>query len=152
MRADEQGTGEKVGGRRRLRWAGIGLGVVSGTAALVLATWFLIASAQINTGDSLSIQPDATDSRGARMPSPPADPLKDFVSSILGDTEDVWREQFRLMKQTYKEPQLVLFTGQSRSACGAATSAIGPSYCPLDEKIFIDLSYFQNKRPVPRGG
>ena len=81
-----------------------------------------------NRVSSLSNPPQAVPARAAPAADPPGDRLKDFVASILGDTEDVWREQFRLMKQTYKEPRLVLFTAKIQSACGAATSAIGPSY------------------------
>src|SRR5262249_1891142 len=113
-----------------------------GTSVLGLATWLLVAGAQ-EQNNSLRNRPQAVPSQGARPANPPAEPLTDFVSAILGDTEDVWREQFRMMKQAYKEPHLVLFTGQIRSTCGIARSTVGPSYCPLDEKIYLDLSFFQ---------
>jgi uncharacterized protein len=142
MRADEPDPGEKVEDRRPLRTAGIVLGTASGIMILGLTTWFLVANAQ-KQGESLRNQPQAFRSDRAPAADPPADALKDFVSAILGDTEDVWREQFRMMKQTYKEPRLVLFTGQVRAKCGAASSAVGPFYCPLDEKIYIDLAFFQ---------
>jgi uncharacterized protein len=134
---------ERVKDRRRLRTACIRVGLTFAVAVLGLSTWFLVTNVQ-KQGESLSNPPEAVSALAAPAGDQPGDRLKDFVASILGDTEDVWREQFRLMKQTYKEPRLVLFKGQVQSACGPATSAIGPSYCPLDEKIYIDLGFFQD--------
>src|SRR5215470_3341667 len=102
MRVEEQGRGEEVESRRHLRTFGIVLGVVCGTSVLGLATWFLVAHAP-KQGLSLRNQPQAVPSQGAPPANPPAEPLKDFVSAVLGDTEDVWREQFRMRKQAYKE-------------------------------------------------
>jgi predicted metalloprotease len=116
--------------------------VAIGASVLGLATWFLVAGAQ-KQSNSLPNRPQAVPSRGVPPANPPADPLKDFVSVVLADTEDVWREQFRMRKREYKEPRLVLFTGQVRSSCGNITSAIGPSYCPLDERIYMDLGFFR---------
>lgn len=72
------------------------------------------------------------------------DQLKQFVSVVLADTEDVWHEQFQRMGRTYREPTLVLFSGQVDSACGSASSAVGPFYCPEDEKLYIDLKFFED--------
>jgi predicted metalloprotease len=72
----------------------------------------------------------------------PNDEGRQFVSRVLGTTEDVWREQFRKMGKTYADPTLVLFSGRDQSGCGTATSATGPFYCPADQKIYIDLSFF----------
>ncbi len=69
--------------------------------------------------------------------------LKDFVSVVLADTEDTWREQFRSLGSTYEEPKLVLFSGAANSGCGFAQSAMGPFYCPQDHKVYLDLSFFQ---------
>ena len=142
MSTEEPGPGKTVKVRRPLRSTGIILGLALGIAVLGLAAWLLVAGAQ-TPGGSLRNQPEAVPPRGAPAANRLADPLKEFVSSILADTEDVWREQFRRMKQTYEEPRLVLFTGQVRSACGNVTSAIGPTYCPTDEKIYTDLGFFQ---------
>jgi hypothetical protein len=70
----------------------------------------------------------------------------DFVSVVLADTEDTWHELFRRMDRTYREPTLVLFTDAVESACGFAQSATGPFYCPADEKVYIDLSFYQDLR------
>ncbi len=71
------------------------------------------------------------------------DQLVKFVKVVLADTEDVWQDQFRKMGKTYRNPTLVLFTGQVQTACGGATSASGPFYCPADEKLYIDLAFYQ---------
>ncbi len=81
-----------------------------------------------------------------------SDELKQFVSVVLGSTEDVWNAKFKALGRTYKEPKLVLFTGFVNSACGNAQAAMGPFYCPADQKVYIDLSFFndmQNKLGAP---
>jgi uncharacterized protein len=118
------------------------IGLAFGSAVLAFAGWLLFAHAQRQAEPARNEQ-EATPAHRAPAANRPDDPLKDFVASILGDTEDVWRERFRLMKQTYKEPRLVLYTGRARSACGNVSSTFGPAYCPSDEKIFIDLGFFQ---------
>lgn len=62
---------------------------------------------------------------------------------VLAGTEDVWRNLFNRYGATYSDPKLVLFNGGIRSACGTAISAVGPFYCPMDEKVYIDLSFYQ---------
>ena len=69
--------------------------------------------------------------------------MGEFVGVILADTEDVWNTLFQQEGQEYREPKLVLFTDATDSACGFAQSATGPFYCPGDEKVYIDLSFFQ---------
>ncbi|GGN94335.1 KPN_02809 family neutral zinc metallopeptidase [Saccharibacillus kuerlensis] len=68
--------------------------------------------------------------------------LADFVSVVLADTEEVWEDVFRENGMTYRNPKLVLFTDSVQSACGTASSAVGPFYCPGDEKLYIDLSFY----------
>jgi predicted metalloprotease len=70
------------------------------------------------------------------------DELKQFVATVLASTEDVWKEQFKKMGRTYREPKLVLFSGKVHSACGFADAAVGPFYCPGDEKVYLDLQFF----------
>jgi len=72
------------------------------------------------------------------------DELADFVSTVLADTEDTWHGLFRQMGKTYKAPTLVLFTGAVESACGYASAAVGPFYCPGDHKVYIDLSFYND--------
>lgn len=70
--------------------------------------------------------------------------LSDFVSVVLADTEDTWSELFVNYNGRYREPTLVLFSGAVESACGFAQSAVGPFYCPADEKVYIDLSFYRD--------
>jgi len=70
--------------------------------------------------------------------------LADFVSVVLADTEDTWGEVFRQQGAVYREPTLVLFSGRVNSACGLASAAVGPFYCPGDQKLYIDLSFFND--------
>ena len=72
------------------------------------------------------------------------DDQRRFVAVVLAETEDVWREAFRKIGQTYQSPRLVLFSGAVDSACGMAGSATGPFYCPSDYKVYLDLSFFED--------
>jgi uncharacterized protein len=76
----------------------------------------------------------------------PGDEMGRFVSSVLGSTEDVWSALFQNAGEDYPEPQLVLFTGAAQSACGFAQSAMGPFYCPRDQSVYIDLSFYDDLR------
>jgi hypothetical protein len=71
------------------------------------------------------------------------DDMKRFVSQVLADTEDVWGKVFQGFGRRYTEPQMVLFSGATRTACGTGVSQMGPFYCPLDRKIYIDLSFYE---------
>jgi hypothetical protein len=72
------------------------------------------------------------------------DRLAEFVSVVLADTEDTWHSLFRQEGTTYVEPKLVLFSGAVESACGYAKAAMGPFYCPADQKLYIDLSFYED--------
>jgi uncharacterized protein len=72
--------------------------------------------------------------------------LKQFVGVVLAKSEDVWTDVFRQNGRQYREPTLVLFTDQVRSACGMAGAAVGPFYCPADEKVYIDLAFYDALR------
>jgi predicted metalloprotease len=93
--------------------------------------------------NSTGYEPDTT----AVQPASPADDAaKDFVSAIVGFTEDTWSEVFREGGSSYRPPTLVLFTGAVESACGFGQAAMGPFYCPPDQKVYLDLSFFQELR------
>ena len=85
-------------------------------------------------------------SKGSQTSGGPADELADFVSVVLGDTEDTWHAVFGDAGRSYEEPSLVLFTGFVESACGMAQSATGPFYCPADRKVYIDLGFYDEMR------
>ncbi|HJV52071.1 MAG TPA: neutral zinc metallopeptidase, partial [Noviherbaspirillum sp.] len=69
-----------------------------------------------------------------------------FVKTVLADTEDTWTELFREQGRTYQDPRLVLFSGRTQTACGPGLTAVGPFYCPGDEKVYIDLSFYRLMR------
>lgn len=71
-----------------------------------------------------------------------SDAGKEFVSRVLGDTEDVWTDLFAKMGKRYRAPRLVLFDGYTETGCGGGDAATGPFYCPLDQKVYIDLSFY----------
>jgi uncharacterized protein len=77
---------------------------------------------------------------------PEEDRLKDFVSAVLASTEDTWGELFKASGRQYVDPKLVLFSGAVQSACGFAQAAVGPFYCPADQKVYIDLSFYRDLR------
>ena len=84
--------------------------------------------------------------RGGGLQAPQTsneDDLKSFVAVVLGTTEDTWRQTFREIGAEYREPKLVLFDDYVRSACGTGMSAMGPFYCPADEKVYIDLAFYR---------
>lgn len=74
------------------------------------------------------------------------DPLAEFVSVVLADTEETWNATFRQLGRQYEEPRLVLFSGATRSACGLGQAAMGPFYCPGDKQVYIDLSFYRDMR------
>jgi len=72
--------------------------------------------------------------------------LREFVGVVLADTEDVWHQLFRQRGREYSEPKLVLFNGRVQSACGLASAAVGPFYCPGDREVYLDLGFFQEMK------
>ncbi|HEU0253798.1 MAG TPA: neutral zinc metallopeptidase [Pyrinomonadaceae bacterium] len=84
--------------------------------------------------------------QSSRPVNPEEEELKQFVSVVLAKSEDVWQDVFRQNGRQYREPTLVLFTDQVQSACGRAGASVGPFYCPGDEKVYIDLAFYQELR------
>jgi predicted metalloprotease len=82
----------------------------------------------------------------SRPQNPEEEELKQFVAVVLAKSEDVWTQVFRQNGREYREPTLVLFTDQVQSACGVAGASIGPFYCPGDEKVYIDLAFYEELR------
>lgn len=122
--------------------------VGGGLGAIVLA---LIAMF-LGIDPSIILQSGTPQQTSPNSGSPEEEKTKDFISVVLADTEDVWTKQFRQMGRQYVEPKLVLFSGSVDSACGYAQAAMGPFYCPRDQKVYIDLSFYrelQNKLNAP---
>ena len=126
---------------------GMAVGGGIGTIALVLIALFFGI-------DPSALLQGGGDPTGGAPPSSqvqPRAPAKDdqmanFVAVVLADTEDTWKELFTRMKRQYREPKLVLFSNVVQSACGRAQSAVGPFYCPGDQKVYIDLAFYRDLR------
>lgn len=95
-----------------------------------------------NPADLLNDLAGSSSQQSAYQGSAQEEELAQFVSVVLADTEEVWDELFREQGKDYKDPVLVLYTGSVQSACGRASSAVGPFYCPGDQKLYIDLSFY----------
>lgn len=91
-------------------------------------------------------QQEQTSPATTRELSPEEVEMGEFVSTVFADTEDIWAEIFEEQGLTYRQPKLVLFTGSVETGCGEASSAVGPFYCPADEKVYMDLDFFQELR------
>lgn len=125
------------------RGMGVSRGVVGGglgTIVLALIAMFLGVDPSIVLQQGAETYPSSRSSQ----PIPGEEQMADFVSAVLADTEDTWGEIFRQNGANYTQPKLVLFTGQVESACGSANAAMGPFYCPADQKVYIDLSFYQD--------
>jgi predicted metalloprotease len=116
-----------------------------GTLVLGLVVYFLTGDSSVITQSNPG--PGAGGSQITRSQNPANqtgssnDEAKQFVSVVLADTEEVWGKFFEQRGQRYEEPKLVLFSGQTRSACGVAASSSGPFYCPSDRKLYMDLDF-----------
>ena len=129
--------------RRRMRIprkaAGGGIGII--VVALIAMYFGVDPTVFLNQqGPTSSIGTQTS----TRQISPAENQLAEFVSVVLADTEDTWNVLFNKMGQNYREPNLVLFSGAVESACGYAQAAMGPFYCPADQKVYIDLSFYQD--------
>lgn len=140
-----RGPGGGPGGGIPIGRGGLGIG---GLAVLVVVSLLLgINPLDLIEGNTPRDQGQDQRYEQAQAPRSGADDeLKRFVSVVLADTEDVWQAQFQGMGRTYQDPRLVLFTDIVDSGCGTAQSAMGPFYCPLDQKLYIDLGFYRELR------
>ena len=129
------GRGVRVGGK------GIGLGTI--VLALV-AMYFGVDPSIVLNQASVGSEPSAHVSPAER-PAAENEQAR-FISMVLADTEQTWGEIFRAGGERYVEPKLVLFTGATRTVCGVGQAAMGPFYCPGDQKVYIDLSFYDELR------
>ena len=121
------------------RVGGLGLGGI----ILVLVVSYFTGINPLTLINMLSGVQSMTESPAPSEPAPagsPNDQLGKFAAVVLADTETTWRQ---LLGPRYEDPRLVLFTGAVRSACGTTSSAVGPFYCPVDHKVYLDLSFFK---------
>jgi predicted metalloprotease len=130
-------------GMRTVRKAGLLKGGGLGAIIIVLvAMYFGVDPTMLLQG--MQDSPSTTTRVSTKPLSAEEKQLTEFVSVVLADTEDTWNLLFRQMGKTYQEPKLVLFSGAVQSACGFAQAAMGPFYCPGDQKVYIDLSFYND--------
>ena len=148
MRFDNGRESDNVEDRRRTGFGGggrrVGRGKIGiGTIVLALVAMYfgvdpsVVLNSGIGTGGGVAVNAPA-------QPIPADDKQARFVSMVLADTEDTWHALFRQGGQRYVAPKLVLFTGATQTACGTGQAAMGPFYCPADQKVYIDLSFYQD--------
>lgn len=125
--------------RRGVSGKTIVAGGTVGTIVILLLVWVLGG----NPMDVLQNRAQETENATEGTNTQASDELTQFVSVVLKDTEDVWNTLFTESGSTYREPKLVVFSQATQSACGYASAATGPFYCPGDEKVFIDLDFLQ---------
>jgi predicted metalloprotease len=145
MKLDDSRRSDNVEDERGSGFSGRGAGIGIGTIVIVVIGYFMGVSPQtllslLNGGDGQAVTAPAHQGTGAADAN---DPQVDFVRAVLGETEDVWGAYFGALGKTYVRPKLVLFSGQVDSACGFASAAAGPFYCPGDRKVYIDLSFYR---------
>jgi predicted metalloprotease len=134
---DRRGMG--IPGGRALAGSGIGIVVIA-----LIAMFF-----GIDPGVVMQGMQEATVATAPQQPvetKAPAreDQMADFIAAVLGSTEDTWTEVFARGGKKYQKPVLVLFSGAVQSACGMAQAAVGPFYCPADNKLYIDLAFYRD--------
>ncbi len=154
MREDDLRASDNIEDRRGMGGTtkgGLGIGVIVVLSLIGWATGIdprvLIGGAQMVAGGG------APAVRTAPVQGAPTDQVGGFVARVLGETEDVWSQELpRQTGRRYEKPVLVLFSGVTRSGCGVAQSAMGPFYCPLDHKVYLDTSFFDDMRRRLGGG
>ena len=146
MRLDDQQASQNVEDRRG-GGGGIGRGSVGiGTLVIALAAgYFFGIDPAVILGLASSPGPSTPATRPAQKP-PASDEMATFVAKVLGSTETTWQTVFSEAGRRYREPKLVLFTGATPTACGTGKSAMGPFYCPADQKVYIDLAFYRDLR------
>jgi uncharacterized protein len=135
---------ENVEDRRAM---GGGTVLAGGGVGTIIVVLLLSAVFGVNPLQLLQQMPQGGGQGGIQLGQPVQVPpgqeqLAKFVKVVLGETEDVWTAQFQRMGKEYRKPTLVLFTGSTSSKCGFSSAAVGPFYCPVDEKVYLDLSFF----------
>lgn len=147
MRWRGERESSNVEDRRGMSGGGrIAIGGGLGTLVIIIIAVLLGADPQQLLRQMPTDAPAPPSSQGPRNTNPQEDELRQFVSVVLGKTEDVWQEIFQQNGKTYREPKLVLFTDRVQSACGLGSAASGPFYCPGDQKVYIDLSFYEELR------
>lgn len=142
MRLDQRRKSENVEDRRGMSSTGMKIGGLGALILVVVGVLFGLKPGQIKQ----LLGPQGGGAQQALDPATKAqqDEAAEFVSKILASTEDVWTKQFQQLGKPYRKPKLVIFSGIVESACGRAEASMGPFYCPLDETVYIDLSFYRD--------
>ena len=135
---ENTGGGGGFGGMR----LGGGAVIVVVVISLLLGKNPLEILALLGDGGAPTVQTQAPAPTGSTGTPTVRDKQKDFVAAVLGDTEDVWGDIFKKAGSQYQPPKLILFRSQVNSACGLASAASGPFYCPGDQYVYLDLAFF----------
>ncbi|HEY8610274.1 MAG TPA: neutral zinc metallopeptidase [Roseomonas sp.] len=149
---DRRGGGGFGGGFGGRRGGGIAVGGIGGVVLLVVALLFGVDPSVILGGGGMGPEPQPAPQERRFDPGPgggqargPQESQDDagrrFIAQVLGETEQVWNQQFAQLGRRYEEPVLVLFSGATQSGCGAAQAQTGPFYCPNDQRVYIDLEF-----------
>jgi predicted metalloprotease len=140
MELGNQRASGNVEDRRGMGMVGGGLGV--GGIVIAVIAYFL----GFDPGTAINVAQQVTPQHEGRpvQKGTPEDQMGQFVAKVLGSTEDVWGRVFQQSGSEYRPPTLVLYDGQVRSACGMGQAAMGPFYCPNDEKLYIDLAFYRD--------
>ncbi|MBP6718630.1 MAG: neutral zinc metallopeptidase [Rhodoferax sp.] len=126
-------SGGSMGGRS------IGIGSI----AIALVVSYFLGISPLTVLNVLSGGSSPTSQQAPAQKPPADDRMAQFVSTVLADTEDVWSKVFTQGGATYQQPKLVLFRGTTTTACGQGQAAMGPFYCPADQKVYIDLGFYE---------
>lgn len=141
MRWAGRRASSNVEDRRGMRFKGVG-GIGIGTIVLALIALYFGQDPSVVLQ---SVQPSGQQAEQVPYEETPEEAqLRELVSVVLADTEDTWHEIFANAGGTYREPTLVLFSGAVESACGFAQAAVGPFYCPADQRVYVDLSFYRD--------
>lgn len=152
---DRRGMSPRTGGVPGLFPTGLGRGGTGrrrGGGSLVVTVLIMLGLYFLGVDPSLLLNGGPPSGQVGALPeasqgkarSPEEEQLAEFVSVVLADTEDTWHALFAAHGQSYEEPSLVLFSGLVQSACGMAQAAMGPFYCPADQKVYIDLDFYHD--------
>ena len=144
MRLDNEQESDNVEDRRGMgmpmRAGGVGIGTV---LVALAASYFFGVDPRTVIGVASQLQGSAPVQMAPATKPPAGDEKARFVAKVLGSTERTWQVQFQRINRQYQDPKLVLFTGATPTACGTGQTAMGPFYCPLDRKVYIDLAFYQ---------
>jgi predicted metalloprotease len=161
MQDDDLRASNNVEDRRGSGISGVGAGGLGIGAVLVLTLigWVTGINPAVLIGGAEQVQQHVNPAQESQQQSrqatrgAPTDQMGQFVARVLGETEDVWSQQLPAETgRQYQPPILVLFSGATESGCGAAQSAMGPFYCPLDRKLYLDTAFFDDMRRKLGGG